>query len=561
MARAVNGVSSDLEQLTERVQELERRVSALETRRESSAGVLQTTCEHPKDEELPKLDLPSGAIPVLGKAVLGIAGAYLLRALAESGVIPKLPVLLLAILYAGIWLIWAARVHAVSRFASTTYGVTAALILAPLLWESTVRFQVLSPVFTAMVLAGFVVLSLGLAWHHNLQAIPWVATLTAVVTAMALIIATRELIPFTSALLVLALATEVVVSQDHRLTLRPLPALAADFCIWLLIFVMTRSEGVPVGYHQAGPGWVVGLAFSLIFIYGGSIAVRNVAFLSRITAFEVAQGILVFVLAALASLRVDHGLWERVLGAFFLVLCLACYWATLSRFASDTHSRNRRVYAAYAAALLLAGCFMVVPEIFRTLFLSLAAVAAFLGYLRRGTLSLGIQGWVFLIAAAIVSGFPSYAGNALVGTVPSWPDLQQWVVVTAIILSFAIGMRAADDGKARLLWVIPGALLGLAAAALAVVATISFASSRIAVSASGLAVIRTIVIGALALAFGLGARCKRIELGWLAYGTIALGTVKFLFEDLRLENAASLVLSLLFYGLALILMPRILPRK
>jgi len=42
-------------------------------------------------------------------------------------------------------------------------------ILSPMLWESTVSFQVLSPVFTAAVLVAFVVLALALAWQQGLQ--------------------------------------------------------------------------------------------------------------------------------------------------------------------------------------------------------------------------------------------------------------------------------------------------------------------------------------------------------------------------------------------------------
>ncbi|MBZ5678474.1 MAG: hypothetical protein LAO24_00045 [Acidobacteriia bacterium] len=561
MARAVDGVSSDLEQLTERVQDLERRVAALETQREPGAPAESRATA--AVEEPPTLSVPSGAVPVLGKAVLGIAGAYLLRAVAESGSIPKLPVLVVAILYAGMWLVWAARIHAANRFASTTYGITAALILAPMLWESTVQFQVLAPVFTAVVLAGFVVLALGLSWRHNLQAIPWVATLAAVITALALIIATRELVPFTAALLVLALATEVVVQEGHRLSLRAVPAIAADFTVWLLVYVMTGSEGVPVGYRAANPGTVAGISLALLAIYGGSIAIRNLAFLSRITSFEVAQGMIVFVLAVFASLRAAHGYWELVLGAFFLATSAVCYWGALWRFASDTHNRNRRAYATYAAALLLAGSFMVFPANLQAPLLSLAAVAACFGYLRHGSFSLGIHGSIFLVAAAIASGFLTYAGSALAGTVPLAPDWQEWTVAAAAALCYGVGSRGStDQRRRRLLWVIPAALAALAGAALAVVAVVSLSSGRIALSASSIAMTRTLVLCALALIFAFAAsRFERPELGWLAYATIACGTAKLLFEDLRLGNAASLVVSLLFYGLVLILMPRILTRK
>ncbi|HEX7894136.1 MAG TPA: hypothetical protein VF447_08100, partial [Terriglobales bacterium] len=56
-------------------------------------------------------------------------------------------------------------------------------------------------------------------------------------------------------------------------------------------------------------------------------------------------------------------------------------------------------------------------------------------------------------------------------------------------------------------------------------------------------------------------RWKRPELGWIAYTAVVLGAVKLLFQDLRLGNARSLVVSLVFYGLILILLPRLMRRR
>jgi hypothetical protein len=61
---------------------------------------------------------------------------------------------------------------------------------------------------------------------------------------------------------------------------------------------------------------------------------------------------------------------------------------------------------------------------------------------------------------------------------------------------------------------------------------------------------------ALLLGFG-GSRWKRVELVWVAYVVVGFGTLKLLFEDLRFGNAASLVASLLSYGLILILIPQL----
>src|ERR1700757_1379685 len=108
MTEAVNGVALLVEQLNERVRELESRVAALEAQPRKStsaqpvsvAEALKYLPERPVGKRslpkpvlegtafknpqppstwrgFPPPDMPSGAVPVLGKAILGIAGAYL----------------------------------------------------------------------------------------------------------------------------------------------------------------------------------------------------------------------------------------------------------------------------------------------------------------------------------------------------------------------------------------------------------------------------------------------------------------------------------------------------
>jgi len=497
-------------------------------------------------------------VAVFGKAVLGIAGAYLLRAIAETGTISKLPVLMLAIVYAGMWLVWAVKTHAANHFASFTYAITAALILSPLLWESTVRFQVLSPVFTAAVLVGFVVLALALAWRENLQAIPWVATVAAVVTALALIIATHELVPFTAGLLVVALATEVVVCLGHRLSVRAVAAIAADFAVWLLVYLMTSPEGVPVEYRPTGASTITVLCLALLAIYGGSIGIRSFGLRHRLTIFEIAQGVVAFVLASFGTLRASPG-FASALGGFFLLAAAVCYWGALSRFTADEQNRNRRVCAWYAVALLLTGSLLLFSANLQVPFWCLAAVTAAFLYMRTGKLSLGVHVSLYLAAAAILSGLLNLAGNALAGTVPSSLDAGAWVVAVSAVLCYASEWRASNDQwKQRLLWIVPCMLVAGVAATLAVMVSVRLGSASGMLNASRLSVVRTVVICLVALILSFsGSRLRRAELLWVAYVAIAFGTLKLLFEDLRFGNAASLVASLLFYGLILILIPRL----
>jgi hypothetical protein len=566
MAQTFDGIASHVEQLCGRVRELEQRVSALEgqpaklTPAPNAAGGVAPPKSRSAEpgQSFPASNLPTGALPVFGKAVLGIAGAYLLRAVAESGTIPKLPLLMAAIVYAGMWLIWAVRTHAANPFASVTYAVTAALILSPLLWESTVRFQILWPAFTAAVLVAFVVLALALASRQNLQMIPWVATLAVVATALALIVATRDLVPFTAGLLAVALAVEVVICLGHPLSVRAVPAIAADLAVWLLVDLMTSAEGVPPEYRPVGATTITVLCLALLAIYGGSIGLRSFGFRHRLTMFEIAQGVAAFVLATFGTLRASPGS-AAALGVFFLLLAAVCYWGALSRFTADEQTRNRRVCASYAVALLLAGSWLLFPAGFQAPFLCLAAVTAAFLYMRTSKLSLGMHVSLYLAVAAILSSLLNLMGNALAGTVPPALDAGALVVTVSAGLCYAIGSRSSpDQWKARLLWIVPCMLLAGAGAALAVMLSVRLGSPSGILNASRLSVVRTVVTCSVALIFGFsGSRLKRAELLWVAYVAIAFGTLKLLFEDLRFGNAASLVASLLFYGLILILMPRL----
>jgi hypothetical protein len=588
MIETVEDVASVVTRLSERVQGLERRVAMLEGQqaKASAAEVViarveaQTEPEAAKEPELlippllrkmpaknpagaPAAETPAGVITVLGKAVLGIAGAYLLRAIAESGAVPKMAVLLLAITYACLWMVWAVRARTSSRFASVTYAVTSAMILAPLLWESTVRFQTLSPRFTAVVLAGYLGLTLALAAKHNLELLTWVATAASVATAVALLFTTHDFVPLTTALLAIAVASEVSGCVGHRLTQRVLPALAVDFAIWQLVDVMTSGRMAPEGYQATSAGVLSALCLGLMATYGGSIGVRGFARREAITYFDVGQGASAFGLGTFGVLQATQWSMAPTLGVLFVALAAVCYWGALWRFVDESHARNRRVSATWAAALLVAGSWLLLPLSLLVLFLCVAAVVAAFLYSSTGKFSLGLHASVYLAAATAVSSAPGYVISAMAGSVPAAPGWDVWVVALAAGVSYIVGARHAEERIVRrVLWVIPALLAGFAVAAVAVSAIVGLTGGSAGLAASRLSVVRTIVGCAVALALAFaGAQWKRVELIWVAYAAVGFGTLKLLFEDLRFGNAASLVVSLLFYGGVLILLPRMMQRR
>lgn len=101
------------------------------------------------------------------------------------------------------------------------------------------------------------------------------------------------------------------------------------------------------------------LAFpSLLFlIYGASIAFRTIWLHQKVTVFEIVQAAISFVLAGIGWFCFAPGAGITAFGVFCWLLAAACYTATFVCF-NRGELRNYRVYAAWSAALVLAGSFL-----------------------------------------------------------------------------------------------------------------------------------------------------------------------------------------------------------
>lgn len=572
MAYEKDETVSLFDELNRRLQHLEARVAELENRPEngraasSSARAVSNrrpdinASPPPTWRGFPPVETSGGFVPVIGKAILALAGAYLLRAVAESGALPKLPVVVLAIFYAGFWMVWAVRKHAKDEFASVTFAITSILILAPLLWESTVRFEVLAPIFSGVVLTNFVILTLALTWKHELYAIPWITVLTVVFTTLGLVIATHELIPLTATLLLIALVVEIAACFGHHLTLRVVPAFSLNITVLLMVDLLMSADGPPPGYHSAPDAALTVLCLGPLLIYGMSIAIRTVWLRKKITVFEMAQAVFAFVISVFASIRSSHGSIVPVLSGFFLVLAALCYWSAFLRFDDEECTRNRITFATWAAALLLAGSILLFPPNVKVAFLCGASLGTVYTYKRTGKITFALHTTLFLAAAALVSPLTEYTTSALAGTVPSFPQWSIWLVtISASICYYAESHGPKVTGYRRAIWFLPAFIISFTLAAFTIAASMRLGASFWNGSASQLSVVRTLVNCALALGLGyLRKHWQRVELGWIAFSALVFGSIKLLVEDMRYGNANSLVFSFLFYGIVLIFLPRLM---
>jgi hypothetical protein len=549
---------AELEGLTERVNELERRLSALEHPSQAPPrGVALPLASEPAQPGFADTSVPPTQASVLslaGVAILGIAGAYVLRAVAESGVLPSWIAVTLALAYAAAWLVWAARPRASHLLARYFYVCTAALILVPLLWETTVRFQTLSPPLAAAVLAAFAVLATALAWRADLSVIAWVGTSTTVVTAVVLMVATRVFVPFTLSLLAIALLTELSAIKNRWLGLRPVVAAAADFAVFILVLILGNSSAVPAEYRPVAAPPMIAIVAVLFAIYAVSLSIRSLVLELPVSIPEAAQLAAVVLLAGWSVLRITDGSGRLLLGVCFLLFGAGCYFAAFGSLAQRREHRNFRFYAACAVSLVIAGSFLALSPVPLVTWLCVAALAATALGVRARSAVLDLHGVAYLSAAVVASGLLGYAGRALAGAYPPPPGPLPIAAAVAAVLCAAMVSRYSGE---RVLRLLPALLAAYETAALAVAALVSLVTRGASPAHPQLAAIRTVVTCAvvLLLAF-LGGRWKRGELVWIAYAVIVLGSVKLALEDLRVGTTRSLAVSLLLYGAVLILIPR-----
>jgi hypothetical protein len=545
-----------LERLADRLESLERRVLALEAlERSPSAAMQESAAPSPvAPGEGFSLAQAGGAFSVLGKSMLGIAGAYLLRAVAESSSLPRLAIAVVAIIYALLWLVPAARARKEEWFAGAVYAGTSALILAPMLWELTLSFKVLPPPATAGILSIFVIVATALAWKMDRTPVFWVANLTASAAALALAVATRQLIPFIAALLLMALLSEYAAMRNRQLSVRPLAALAADAGIWALIFIYAGPQSARMDYPVLGASGLILPGCLLFLIYGVSVAVRTVQLRQKISVFEISQAMIAFLLATSSVLYFESVRGAIVLGVVCLLFSAACYAVA---FVLKADGRNFRVFASWAASLFLAGSFLCLPPFWLAVCLSLAAIAAAALGARINGLTLTFHSLAFLVAAAIASGLLDYAFNALAGIPPATLGAGASLVsVCAVICSALSKHGPQEDWKHELLRLATAAVAVFALAALLVEGLLFLVSPGVTPDAPHLAFIRTLILCAVAFALAfVGSRMHRAELTRIAYATLALVAVKLLFEDLRHGRLDFIAASIFLFAITLIAVP------
>lgn len=557
----VEQLETKVEGLTAALRSVEARLTRLEERpAEPVPGPAASTAVMSAAETAIEAEEPGirekdvvGVLSLIGRMFLGLAGAYLLRALTSAGYLPDVVGVAAGLAYAALWIVLADRAGAAGqRLSAAFHGATAVLLGVPLIFETTERFAILSAPASAGALFGLTALVLIVAWRRDLASNAWIVSVGAGVSALILSGRTHVPIPFTFLLVLLGVSTWWLARSRDFKGLAWWTAFLADFAVWRLDVAGSAGTG------EAALADVVRLKLLLVLLYGVGFVLAAWRSESGVTAFAVVQTALALAVGyggAMGLLRSSPG--ALVLGVSGLVLAAALYG--LAFLGLERQRKKSSLYLTSAAlVLMLVGSASLLgrPAI---LWAFLAFAGSLLGHrLRRLTLT--FHGAVYALAACLTSGLlrQTFAAwtSGTASEVPITVDGLLALAATAACLAvpvsgdLAFWRRYAHLPKLVFLILVVVAAGGLVVRLVAPVA---------GADPGALATLRTAVLSAAALALAALGRLERFrESLVLVYPLLVLGAVKLLVEDFPSGHPATLFIALAFYGGALILAPRLL---
>jgi len=575
MERRFEELQARVEDLARELREMGRRIERLEERGTAAEGSASVAEGAPVDElgRKPAFGGTSlaGVVALVGRTLVILGGGYLFRALTHAALVPPLVGVVAGLLYGTWWLVSADRAAASgNRLSATFLGLVAAMIVCPLVWETTARFELLVPAAAATTLVIFLAFGLAVTWRRELEAVAWIMVLMAVATMFGLFFGTREWIPFSIGLLALAAMVEVFAVNDRWLGLRWPVAVGADLAILILLSIALR-EGEPAdGAALLSPSWVICVGLALPVLYMATIAFRTLLRERSMAPFEVTQMALALVIGFGGGARVVafDGASPAALGVASVVLGAGCYTAA---FAVIDRRLGRGInfysYGSFACLLTLAGSSVVLPVTALAPVLSVLALAAVWlgGHFDRITLR--FHGVAYMTTAAVVCGLIALAWDGLTAepTSVSWqaePVCLLVAVASAACYSLLVAMPAARPSRPA--DILPQALMAavtaFSAAGLATGWMIApLLASDVAGGPAFVAAGRTAIVAVLAVGLAWAARRWSLrELGWLVYPLLVGGGIKLLWEDFGYGHPVALFVTLAFYGSALIATSRLL---
>jgi hypothetical protein len=513
----------DEREYEERLVRLEAAVHAIEAR-------LDIQPLPPALKPSPEPDAPASAIEpdsgldmaLIGKSVLIIGGAYVLRALTELGVLGPLTGVILALVYALFWVGSADRALSRGlRIVALFHAGTAAIIAGPLLWEATTRFQLVTPAVAITLLLAVVGALLVIALHQHSTTMALTAVILATSTSIGIAIGTVSLAsPLLATTLLGILLSWLSARTRWPMFVALIPAAASD-TLALALIVMTAMGNAPYSIASVEVALV---AFAGLWLITPATWTRGQSVMAVLVGLNGA--------AFLAAFHNGH---PTAVAVASLTMGAAAYVVCAMR-------RSVAMLIAGAVAALI-GSMLVLSPFALAIAWSVAGVTSAAIGRRVSWRALHVHAACCPTAAAIATGLPVLLASALFASGATLPSPRLPLIVVGVLSAVTLWLSDRDALRSRL------TLLAITTSALLVLA---LADGSAMANRPLLAMTRTAALAIVAVALSFLGRIVA-EGRTLAWIVLVLGGVKLLAQDLTAGNAVTLVFALALYGGAIVL--------
>jgi len=428
-------------ELESRLARVEERLSALEGEKPAKAAV---------DEPLPESTvadrLVASAPTHIGHTLLIFGGAYLLRAITDFQFVATGLGLFMGATYALFWLFMAWRKSAVEahRITAAILGALSIVLIMPLLLEAVQHFKLLTGPQSAMALAVYCVLALGVALRRELRTLAWLTTAGGIVTALGIMMVSHSAYVVATILILLGLATLWIAYLKDWIGLQWLGAVGANGVVLGLVGLSTTDQWPIEPETAAMFATFLLLAYLVSFVYRTHGSGHSVAFFEPMQ--TLAASAITFTAAVMAAHAGQFGL--GLMGILSIVVGGSAYALAFSPETRRKRGRNFFFYSTLGLVYVLAGSGLMLPNnaaaiLWALLAITMAAVSG-----RTGRVALSLQCTLLLLAAGVHSGILATGLQALAGDAgPGWPVLQGNHVVVAIATVACLFIPVAQQSE------------------------------------------------------------------------------------------------------------------
>ena len=310
-------------------------------------------------------------LSLVGRTLMVLGGAYLLRALTQSGLISTPAGVVLGLIYAGFWLAAADRAAAASGL---FHGLSTVLIGLPIVWEASTRFQLLAPSASAVALVAVVGLTLARRVAPPVRRCcrSW-RSRALLVMSVALVARIGHPLSFAGVLLGVAAASLWLAYHRGWLALAVVTALAVD---GIVVALAARASVHPPRDPIVG---VLVLQAILVGVYLTSFAVRSLVQRRSLGGFEFAQAALTLAAGLGGAILVTraNGLTFNVLGTTAAAAAVAAYAAVfLPLLARRGSISGWYFFSSLGLILAIVAGFLLLPDSILVYGLVAGAIAA-----------------------------------------------------------------------------------------------------------------------------------------------------------------------------------------